>query len=67
LAKEGLADWVGAIQDYDKAISLWGGKVSSARDIHAAFSPKDYDGVNPYVLTFRGNSLSKLVNSFSMQ
>ena len=25
LAKEGLADWDGALQDYTKAIQLWGG------------------------------------------
>lgn len=25
LAKEGLADWAGALKDYDKAIVLWGG------------------------------------------
>lgn len=46
LAKEGLADWSSALSDYDKAISLWGGGRS--------------DGVNPYVLTFRGNTLCRL-------
>lgn len=46
LAKEGLAQWADAITDYSKAITLWGGGRG--------------DGVNPYVLTYRGNSLSKL-------
>lgn len=46
LAREGLADWEGALIDYNKAIDLWGGGRS--------------EGVNPYVLTFRGNTLSRL-------
>jgi tetratricopeptide (TPR) repeat protein len=46
LAKEGLGDWNGALSDYNKAIELWGGGRG--------------DGVNPYVLTFRGNTLSRL-------
>lgn len=46
LAKEGLAQWADAVNDYSKAITLWGGGRG--------------DGVNPYVLTYRGNSLSKL-------
>ena len=46
LAKEGLADWQSAVEDYKKAINLWGGV--------------DSDGVNPFVLTFRGNALCRL-------
>lgn len=46
LAKEGLADWVGALTDYNKAIDLWGGGRG--------------EGVNPYALTFRGNTLARL-------
>jgi tetratricopeptide (TPR) repeat protein len=46
LAKEGLADWDAAITDYNKAVQLWGGGRG--------------DGVNPYVLTFRGNALCRL-------
>ena len=38
LAKEGLRDWRGALNDYDRAVRLWGGKG---------------DGVNPYALTYR--------------
>lgn len=46
LAKEGLADWEGALRDYDKAIDLWGGGRG--------------EGINPYALTFRGNTLCRL-------
>lgn len=46
LAFEGLGLWERALADYNKAISLWGGGRG--------------DGVNPYVLTFRGNTLGKL-------
>lgn len=46
LSKEGLADWSGALADYNKAITLWGGGRS--------------DSINPYVLTFRGNVLCRL-------
>eukprot|EP01041_Mallomonas_annulata_P009990 gene9990-20777_t len=46
LAQEGLADWKAALADYDKAVSLWGGGRG--------------EGVNPFVLTFRGNTLVKL-------
>jgi tetratricopeptide (TPR) repeat protein len=46
LAKEGLADWAGALTDYNKAIDLWGGGRG--------------EGVNPYALTFRGNTLARL-------
>lgn len=45
-AKEGLADWKGALDDYNKAVSLWGGGRG--------------EGVNPYVLTYRGNVLTRL-------
>jgi len=46
LAKEGLADWTGALEDYNKAVALWGGGRG--------------EGINPYVLTFRGNTLTRL-------
>ena len=46
LANEGLADWKAALVDYNKAVSLWGGGRG--------------DGVNPYTLTFRGNTLGRL-------
>jgi tetratricopeptide (TPR) repeat protein len=46
LAYEGLAEWNSALEDYDKAIALWGGGRG--------------DGVNPFVLNYRGNVLSRL-------
>jgi hypothetical protein len=46
LAYEGIADWNAALKDYDKAISLWGG----GRSVD----------INPYALTFRGNTLCRL-------
>jgi len=46
LAYEGLGDWNRALKDYNKAVSLWGGGRG--------------EGVNPFVLTFRGNTLSRL-------
>jgi tetratricopeptide (TPR) repeat protein len=46
LAREGLADWEGAIEDYSKAVKLWGGGRG--------------EGINPYVLTFRANALGRL-------
>lgn len=46
LANEGLADWKAALVDYNKAVSLWGGGRG--------------DDVNPYTLTFRGNTLGRL-------
>uniref|UniRef100_A0A0C3U4F1 Tetratricopeptide repeat protein n=1 Tax=Guillardia theta (strain CCMP2712) TaxID=905079 RepID=A0A0C3U4F1_GUITC len=46
LCSEGLGNWEDAIQDYSRAIQLWGG----GRE----------QGVNPYVLTFRANALAKL-------
>eukprot|EP00596_Hydrurales_sp_CCMP1899_P001160 CAMPEP_0119051522 /NCGR_PEP_ID=MMETSP1177-20130426/73104_1 /TAXON_ID=2985 /ORGANISM="Ochromonas sp, Strain CCMP1899" /LENGTH=286 /DNA_ID=CAMNT_0007030739 /DNA_START=151 /DNA_END=1008 /DNA_ORIENTATION=+ len=46
LAYEGLADWKGALNEYDKAVSLWGGGRG--------------EDVNPYTLTFRGNTLGRL-------
>ena len=67
LAKEGLADWSGAVVDYDKAAVLWGGEEASSTrstsigDIADATKlQKRFDGVNPYVLTFRGNALARL-------
>jgi tetratricopeptide (TPR) repeat protein len=46
LAEEGLADWNSALKDYEKAVDLWGGGRG--------------EGINPYVLTFRGNTLCRL-------
>lgn len=46
LCYEGLADWSGAVRSYDKAVELWGGGRS--------------DNVNPYVLNYRGNALTRL-------
>ena len=46
LAHEGLGDWSGALEDYDHAVRLWGGGRS--------------DNVNPFVLAYRSNVLSKL-------
>jgi len=62
LALEGLADWQGALKDYDKAITLWGGKASTSTDYgkNEEFDISKFDGINPYVLTFRGNVLSRL-------
>jgi hypothetical protein len=44
--QEGLSDWQGAVNDYSRAISLWGGGRG--------------EGINPFVLTFRGNALARL-------
>lgn len=46
LTQEGLSDWQGAVNDYSQAISLWGGGRG--------------EGINPFVLTFRGNALTRL-------
>ena len=46
LANEGLADWKAALVDYNKAVTLWGGGRG--------------EDVNPYTLTFRGNTLGRL-------
>jgi tetratricopeptide (TPR) repeat protein len=46
LAYEGLSQWEDALKDYNKAVSLWGGGRG--------------DGINPYVLNYRGNTLSRL-------
>lgn len=46
LANEGLAEWGAALVDYNKAVALWGGGRG--------------DDVNPYTLTFRGNTLGRL-------
>ena len=46
LAYEGLAKWSDALADYNYAIKLWGGGRG--------------EGINPFVLTFRGNTLCTL-------
>lgn len=61
LAKEGLADWQGALEDYDKAITLFGGNSAIKGSPATGYTAED--GVNPYVLTFRGNVLSRLVSA----
>ena len=92
MAYEGLADWNAALRDYDKAVTLWGGRrageapakegsmsstslsgvdsssasssTSSSRSGDGKLgSYTDADGVNPYVLTFRGNVLTRLVRA----
>jgi len=45
LANEGLRNWAQALNDYDKAVSLWGG---------------DGDGVNPFALTYRARAKSEV-------
>jgi len=45
LAREGLRDWQGALSDYDRAVSLWGGSG---------------DGVNPFALSYRGRARAEL-------
>ena len=45
LAREGLRDWRGALSDYDRAVSLWGGVG---------------DGVNPFALSYRGRARSEV-------
>ena len=45
LAREGLRDWRGALDDYDKAVRLWG---------------SEGDGVNPFALSYRGRAKSEL-------
>lgn len=46
LANEGLGDWEQAVKDYTRAIDLWGGGRGP--------------DVNPYVMSYRGNSLSRM-------
>mmetsp|Transcript_13611 Transcript_13611/g.17748 ORF Transcript_13611/g.17748 Transcript_13611/m.17748 type:complete len:397 (+) Transcript_13611:152-1342(+) len=46
LTFEGLGEWQNAVDDYSRALQLWGGG-------------RGPDG-NPYVLNFRGNALTKL-------
>lgn len=47
LANEGLRDWRGALRDYDKAVSLWGGAG---------------DGVNPFALSYRARTKAELAD-----
>jgi len=61
LAYEGLAEWALALQDYNKAISLWGG-IDDVSPVGAEPSTKVGLGINPYVLSFRGNVLTRLVS-----
>lgn len=63
LAKEGLADWQGALDDYNKAVHLWNGKMTTERDPQLEYTDANYEGINPYVLTFRGNVLSRVVRN----
>ena len=64
LAYEGLAQWQDSLNDYNAAIRLWGGQASSQRDPKINnVKLEEYDGINPYVLTFRGNALSRLVST----
>jgi tetratricopeptide (TPR) repeat protein len=65
LAKEGISDWQGALNDYNKAITLWGGSPPSPTIPKTEKNEKnelteEELGVNPYVLTFRGNVLSRI-------
>jgi hypothetical protein len=54
------------LEDYDKAAMLWGGKYATSS--YNEFKDKDndekllkrFEGVNPYTLTFRGNTLARL-------
>jgi len=50
LAKEEIKEWAGAVADYSKAINLWRERPPSENGL----------GVNPLVLNFRGNALSRL-------
>lgn len=64
LANEGLGHWKEALQDYDKAVSLWstdGKETNLVSYKRTSGQNLDYTGINPYVLTFRGNVLAKLV------
>lgn len=58
LANEGLRRWEEAVDDYSMAVLLWGGAQNDFRP--GEFSQGGRLGVNPYVLNFRGNALSRL-------
>ncbi|CAK0807082.1 unnamed protein product [Prorocentrum cordatum] len=58
LASEGLQQWQSAVDDYTMAIELWGGVSNDFRN--GEFSEGGRLGVNPFVLNFRGNALSRL-------
>jgi tetratricopeptide (TPR) repeat protein len=45
LCQEGLGNWDAAVEDYTRAIGLWGGGRG--------------EGINPFVLTFRANALAR--------
>ncbi|CAK0876251.1 unnamed protein product [Prorocentrum cordatum] len=64
LAKEQLGDWAGAADDYSRAIAAWrpqdGRPDAPLRGSVARPPDGDGLGVNPLVLNFRGNALSRL-------
>jgi len=58
LANEGLGRWTAAVEDYSEAINLWGGEGNDFRP--GEFSEGGRLGVNPFVMNYRGNALSRL-------
>ncbi len=64
MAYEGLGKWEVALENYNKAVTLWGGQSTTDRDASLKPDIKAYNGVNPYALTFRGNVLNKQVIIF---
>lgn len=63
LAKEELQNWKGAVEDYDRAITLMrptDGRADVPLRGNARPVEGDGLGMNPMVLNFRGNALSRL-------